>query len=172
MREKSEIPAEVSAATLGELLGITGNRVNALGRDGVLPRVQRGGVFAYTLPDAVVAYVDWARDNPRGRRVKDPALADEKHRLAKEQADKIALQNARARGDLLEASAVRAEWLTVAADLRARLFAVRARIAVRLGLDRATAAALDSELRKALSEIAAEPRPAPARAPTVEDLLS
>jgi phage terminase Nu1 subunit (DNA packaging protein) len=88
------------------------------------------------------------------RRAADPDLAAAKLALTRENAAKVELQNARARGDLLDAQTVRAEWLSVAADLRARLLAVPARVAAAVGLDRPAAAALDRELRRAMTDLA------------------
>lgn len=152
----SDLPAEVDAATVASLCGITADRVRALSRDGAIPRRQVRGGYAYKLPDAVVAYIDWARDNPRGRRSKDPGLNDEKLRLAREQADKIALQNSRARGDLLDAAEVARRWVEYTTALRAALLAVPNRVASQTGLDRRAAAELDAELRAALDQIACE----------------
>ena len=143
-------PAEVDAATFGALLGLSRNRVNALAKSGELPR--EDGKFP--IPAAVHAYVEYAKANPVGRRVADPDLADEKKRLAKEQADKIALANAITREELVPVEDVRREWRGLALDLRARLLAIGPRVAAALGLDRAAAANLDSEIRAALEDIA------------------
>jgi phage terminase Nu1 subunit (DNA packaging protein) len=147
------LPETMDAATLAALLGLTANRVNALAREGAIPRAGRG---RFPIPDAVQAYVAWAKANPAGRRVADADLADEKKRLAREQADKIALQNARARGDLLDAHAVRSRWGEYTTRLRSALLAVPARVTAQVGLDRAGAAALDAEVRAALDQIATE----------------
>lgn len=144
-------PETVDAADLADLLGITANRVNALSRDGVIPKSGRG---KFPLPESVRAYLEWTKANPAGRRVSDPDLADEKKRLAKEQADKIALANAITREELVLVEEVRREWRGLALDLRARLLAIGPRVAAALGLDRTVAASLDSELRAALEDIA------------------
>lgn len=143
-------PGDVDSATLAALLGLTSARVSLLARSGALPR--NNG--RYPIPAAVVAYVDYIKANPAGRRISDPDLADQKKRLAKEQADKIALANAITRDELVPVEAVRREWQGIALDLRARLLAVGPRVAAATGLDRAAAAALDSELRSALEDIA------------------
>lgn len=145
------LPEIVSAATLGELLGITANRVSVLAADGALPKAGRN---QYPLRDCVQAYVTYARENPFGRKSKDGNLNDEKLRLAREQADKIALANAVTRNELVPVEDVRREWRGLALDLRARLLAIAPRVAAAVGLDRNAAASLDSEIRHALEDIA------------------
>ncbi len=81
-------------------------------------------------------------------------MAAAKLSLTQANAAKVELQNAKAKGDLLDAATVRAEWLTVASDIRARLLAVPSRVAATLALDRAAAAALDGEIRRALIDLA------------------
>ncbi|SIN99068.1 hypothetical protein [Vannielia litorea] len=157
MSPDAEPPSDgelVTSAELAEWLGLSTGRLNQLARDGVLPRETTGlKGHKFPLRASVRAYCEHTRAAARSRTA-DPELADHKKRLAAEQADKIALQNARARGDLLDATAVRAEWLSVAADLRARLLAVPARVAATVGLNRPAAAALDIELRRAMSDLA------------------
>lgn len=145
-------PELVSAAVLAEWLGLTPNRVSALARDGILPR---GSDNRFPLRPAVVAYADHARVGSLGRRV-DSDLAAEKLRLARETADKIALSNAVARGDMLDARDVATAWRGIVTDLRAGLLAVPSRVASRLGFDRAATAVLDAEIRAAMESLAAD----------------
>lgn len=147
------LPPAVDADTLAALLGLTGNRVNALARDGVLPRDGR----AFPLPAAVAAYCAWARENPAGRRTASPDLAAERTRLVSAQADRAEAQAAREAGELIPAADVRAAWMGFATDLRAALLALPERVATALGLDRAATAALDREMRAALEVIADAP---------------
>lgn len=144
-----DFPATVDAGNFAALLGLSRNRVNALAKSGELPR--DNGRFP--IPSAVHAYVEYAKANPVGRHVADPDLADEKKRLAKEQADKIALANAITREELVPVEDVRREWRGLALDLRARLLAVGPRVAAATGLDRDAAANLDVEIRAALEDI-------------------
>jgi len=154
MTPESAPPVDlVTSAELAPWIGLSSGYINQLARDGVLPRIALPGGHGFPLKDSIRAYCEHTRA-AAVRRTADPELADHKKRLAGEQADKIALQNARARGDLLDAQTVRAEWLSVAADLRARLLAVPARVAATAGLDRPTASALDRELRRAMSDLA------------------
>ncbi len=135
----------VTAAELGEWLGLSPNRVHALGRDGVLPRVDDK---RYPLRASVAAYCKHCRSLAKGKAT-DRELAEEKIRLAREQADKIALQNAAARGEFLDSRTVASEWRSIVTDLRAALLAVPSRVASELGFDRKETAAMDSEVRAA-----------------------
>lgn len=143
-------PQTVSAAELADWLGLTPNRVHALARDGVLPR---GGGKLFPLRDAIRAYCEHARAGAMGRRA-DTELAAEKLRLARETADKVALQNAVARGDMLDARDVANEWRRIVTDLRAGVLAIPSRVAARLAFDRTATAALDAEIRDAMEAIA------------------
>jgi len=147
-------PDYARSVELAALLGISDSRINQLGKDGHLPRTTVGGIHRYPFPAAAHAYVAYCKSNPVGRRIANPDLADQKHRLAKEQADKIALANAITRAELVPVSDVSREWRSVAMDLRARLLAIGPRVASTLGLDRATTANLDTELRAALEDVA------------------
>lgn len=140
----------VTAAELAEWLGLTPNRVHALGRDGVLPR---GDGKRYPLRASVAAYCAHCRSLAKGKST-DAELASEKIRLAREQADKIALQNAAARGELLDSRIVASEWRSIITDLRAAVLAVPSRVASELGFDRKATIVLDSEIRAAMEAIA------------------
>lgn len=140
----------LTAAKLAEWLGLTANRVHALGRDGVLPR---NPDKTYPLRASVRAYADHCRSLAKGKAT-DAELAAEKIRLAREQADKIALQNAAARGELLDSQTVAAEWRGIITDLRAAVLAVPSRVASELGFDRKETIVLDSEIRAAMEAIA------------------
>lgn len=139
----------VNAGDLAEWLGLTANRVSALAREGVLPR---NPDKLFPLKAAVRAYADHARAGAQGRRV-DSELAAEKLRAAKATAEKLEIQNAKARGDLLDGREVANEWRSIVTDLRAAVLAVPSRVAGRMGLDRATTAALDAEIRDAMEVI-------------------
>ena len=149
----SEPDQMISALDLGDWLGITARHCSKLARDGKLPRDSAG---SFPVKAAVLAYCNHLREGSRGRPLADPELADERARLTSENADKVAIQNQKARGDLIPAVAVRAAWLGVVTDLRSRLFAVPSRVAARLGLDRATAAALDAEIRAVMADLSTD----------------
>jgi phage terminase Nu1 subunit (DNA packaging protein) len=140
----------VDAADLADWLGLTPNRVSALAREGVLLRTSDK---LFPLKAAVRSYAEHARAGATGRRV-DSDLAAEKLRAAKATAEKLEIQNAKSRGDLLDGKLVANEWRSIITDLRAAVLAVPSRVAGRMGMDRATTAALDTEIRDAMEAIA------------------
>ena len=54
-------------------------------------------------------------------------LTEERVRVAREQADKLAMQNAIARGEMVPSRTVRTEWTSILRDVRAGLLAVPSR---------------------------------------------
>ncbi|MFC4730696.1 hypothetical protein [Salipiger abyssi] len=143
--------AAVSAAELGEWLGITANRAHALGRDGVLPRT---GEKLFPLRASVRAYSDHCRSLAKGKQV-DADLAAEKLRLARATAEKVETANAKLRGELIPAAEVEREWATVLRGVRAAMLAVPSRVAQTAGhLTPHDINAIDREVRDALEEAA------------------
>lgn len=143
----------VNAADLAEWLGLTPNRVSALAREGVLPR---NPDKRFPLRKAIRAYCDHARAGAQGRRV-DSELAAEKLRAAKATAEKLEIQNAKARGEIIAAAEVEREWADVLRGLRAAFLSLPSRAAAKLGhLTPHDLAALDAEVRDVLMEIAAD----------------
>lgn len=140
----------VTATVLADWLGLTVNRVHALGRDGVLPRTTGK---RYRLRPAILAYCDHARSLAKGKQV-DADLAAEKLRLAKANAEKAETTNAKARGELIPAVEVEREWASVLRGVRAAVLALPSRVAQRLGhLTPHDIAAIDREMRDALEEL-------------------
>lgn len=147
----SDLPSTVCTADLAMLLGITPNRVNALAREGAIPKAGRG---RFPIPQATQAYVAWQKENPAGRRVKDPEQADAKTRLTAAQAELAETKLAQARGDLLDAGEVEREWTAALVDRRAALLALPARLQTDCGLTADTTRALDREITDALMRLA------------------
>lgn len=150
-----ETPVEgdtpVTAAELGEWLGITPNRAHALGRDGILPR---GDDKTFPLRASIRAYCDHCRSLAKGKQV-DNDLAAEKLRLAKANAEKVETANAKLRGELIPAVEVEREWATVLRAVRAAMLAVPSRVAQTAGhLTPHDINAIDREVRDALEETA------------------
>ncbi len=141
----------VAAGVLSEWINLSEVRIHRLGRDGVLPRTPEK---KFPLKPSIRAYAEYLRKGQIGRASTNPDLNAEKLRLAREQADKLAIANAATRGEMVALSDVEREWIALAIDLRARLLAVSPRVASALGLDRAIAARIDSELRDCLEGIA------------------
>ncbi|MBC55478.1 MAG: hypothetical protein CL814_00900 [Confluentimicrobium sp.] len=146
-------PPGITAADLGEWLGLTAARVNALARDGKLPR--RGdGTFDLKL--AVRAYVESIRT--RGSTLAaNPELNAQKIRLARANAAKVEMQNQRAAGELLAAAEVEREWADMLRTVRAGVLSLPGRIGQRVGkTSPADLAAITDECRAVLGELADE----------------
>jgi terminase small subunit / prophage DNA-packing protein len=153
--QKTPAPKPVSAAHVGVILGLSEGQVRELGRRGTLPRLGNG---RYPLRPTILAYCENLRAAAaRHGQTPDPgapALTAERRRLVGGQADKVALQNAVTRGELVATADVRAEWTAICAALRARVLAVSSRVQQRLvHLTAAEVATIDRELRDALTEL-------------------
>jgi Phage DNA packaging protein, Nu1 subunit of terminase len=122
-----EIPGTVTRAALRDLLGVSENRSRDLVARGVWVRLDK---TRFDTRASIAGHVaDLALQAKKGH---TPELDVEKLRLAREQADKLALANARARGDMLDANAVAREWASVLRDVRAAILSTPSRIGSRL----------------------------------------
>lgn len=119
----ADIPATVSTSELAEILKISVRNVDMLVTRGVLEKI---GPARFDTRAAIGSYLDYAR---RGG---NSALDSEKLRLTRENADKVEIQNATARRELLPAADVEREWSSALRDLRAALLALPARVQTRL----------------------------------------
>ncbi|MEI7035901.1 hypothetical protein [Fulvimonas yonginensis] len=129
------LPAEVSAATLAQLLGIGPRRLRELAELSVVPRTPRG---RYPFAEAVAAYTAHLREVAAGRaaEVRDGGevldLATERARLAKAQREHVELRMARERGELVDAEAVRLKYAAMVRGAVSRLRGVPSRARGRL----------------------------------------
>lgn len=99
-----------------------------------------------------------ARDMPKAAPTSDAAaLATEKARLVREQADRAARINAREAGELIPADLVEREWTGILAMVRSAMLAVPARVAQAHPGNAAIIATLEAEIRAALGETAEDP---------------
>lgn len=147
------IPAPFDAIPereLADLLGVTPRQIRSLATDGILRRVDSA---TYSLRQAVPAYIGRLRDSRAARSSTDAEHKAERTRVAKAQADKLELENATRRGDMIPVADVRREWVSIAADLRSALMAIPSRVSARMGLSREAAVTLETEVRLALEEI-------------------
>jgi|GEM_PF-1038501 len=151
---ESASAGRISEAALADLLDLTSRRVRELVSDGVIPKAGRGAT-AFDQRDAVRAYCVWIREKAsRGVHVMDELKA-EKIRQAREAADKLALQNAAARGELVPAKDVESAWAGVLRDVRAMLLAVPSRCGACLPhLTPHDVTAIDREIKSALEGLA------------------
>ena len=141
---------------LADLLGITANRVRVLTTEGIFVRV---GPRTYQRRTAVRSYCENLREHAAraGRPTSNPdnaALKAETLKIAKQRAIKLELENKSKKAELIPVADVKRAWTTIAIDLRTAIMAIPARLTVQLGLDREAQAAMESELRFALEEIA------------------
>lgn len=92
---------------------------------------------------------------PISKRAEALAEASEQRgRLAAAQADLAEIKAAKMRGELVEASAVQAEWSGILRTVRAGMLAVPSRVAARLPhLSKYDVAEIDAEVRTALTEV-------------------
>lgn len=142
-----------SKAELAAFLDITARRISQLVEDGVIKPAGRGPQ-AFNLAEATRAYCKFLSDTARGRLGDGDPLKEQKIRQASEAADKLAMQNAQARGELVPAADVEAEWSTMLRGVRAAVLAVPSRFQSRVPTVTAhDLAELDREIRDALTEI-------------------
>ena len=143
-----------SRAELAAFLGLTARRINQLVEDGVLPPARRGR-GAYNLREAVLAYGTYLSERSRGRLGDGDPLKAERLRQAKEAADKLALQNARARGELVEAAAVEREWGDMLRGVRAAMMSIPSRVRAQ---SRPGVPHVAKQLRRAFERLSADLR--------------
>lgn len=143
---------------VAKALNITPRRVQQLVGEG-LPRASKGD---YDLGAAMVWYIRFLQRALEQRGSMDGggnvmALAAERARLAREQADKTSLENAVRRGELAEIAAIAEEFGKAIAAVRARLLAVPTKEAPMLApLSDANSikSRLTTAIREALTELA------------------
>lgn len=153
---QDDVPGDVvTAAELGEWLNLAPARVNALARDGRIPRRADG---RFDLRPAVRGYVESLRlKSGSSALAANPELNAEKVRLAKATAEKLEMENARRKGELAPLAEIERAWAGMLRDVRAALLALPSRAASRLGhLTPHDVTTLDREVRAVLEELAAD----------------
>jgi phage terminase Nu1 subunit (DNA packaging protein) len=142
----------VTAVELAALFGVSSTTIRDLNKRGIVVRQGRG----YLRNASVRRYCGHLRDLAIGRGG-EPAIASataERGRLAKEQADNMALKNAALRGELLPEADVVARWSSILRRVQAGVLAAPGRCAATLPhLSRQDIAAVDAELRIVLTEL-------------------
>ncbi len=143
----------VTAAALADLIGVSPRTVADLTKRGVMVKA---GAHGYVLRKSVRGYVDYLRKSLAGRGGETgiATATAERARLAKEQADNLALRNAAMRGTLLDAAAAEREWSDILRMVRAGCLAVPSRAAQRLPhLSAHDLTEIDAEIRVVLTEL-------------------
>ena len=111
----------VPVSTLAKLFNLTAVRVQQLASDGVIYKSGRG---QYELWPSVRAYIIYLQERKVNQWDDDENLSDikiEQLRRTKEEADKLELQNARTRGELVEVALVRKMGEKVMAAIKTRI---------------------------------------------------
>lgn len=144
------IDQRIGITQLSALVGVSENRIRQLCTAGTIERGEDG---QFDLRNSVRAYCGTLRENARGRG--GPGLAAEREREARARADKLEMQNAAARRDLIPANEVEAMWDKMCRLIRARFLAMPARLQQHLGhLTTHDLSLIDREIRDALTELA------------------
>lgn len=156
--------AAVSTETIGKALNLSARRVQQLVKEG-LPRIAPGQFDLGLCMQWYIRYLQQAleaRATPGG----DGAyleLSSERARLAREQADRTALENATRRGELVEVAVAAEEWSRYLVAIRARFLALPTKLAAeiaRLTDADAVRSRIDNEVRECLAAAADQSGPA------------
>ena len=153
----------VDVGTLARLFVLTPRRIQQLAAEGIIPKGSHG---SYPLAPAITGYVTWLQKKVSGE-TDSVDLTTQRARLAKEQADKTAMENAQLRGVLVHAEDVIVTWTTCASAMRARMLAAPTKVAPMAraaATDAEAAAVIEAEVLEALEELSADGLPAGARA--------
>jgi len=154
MAEKSpELPQEVDAATIAQLLNIGLTRLAQLVRQGIIPRPRKG---MYLLADTVRAYCNYLQEAAKAH--DSGGLQGERARLTKSRADIAELERKKLCGELLEKEDVRLMNCGIASTIKMRMLAVPRKYAPRLVMIRNAQeieAILTPGIEEGLEELAA-----------------
>lgn len=147
---------ELSAKELGAMLGVSARMVLNLFERGIVLKAGRG---RYSVAESVKNYCEHLRATASGRGGEDGVqnLTAERTRLAREQAEQVALKNAAFRKELVPASEVEREWAEVLRKVRAGCLAVPSR--ARQVLPHLTGhdvQVIDTEIRAVLASIGSD----------------
>lgn len=140
----------VTESDLAAHWGVSTRQVRKLLSEGV---IQKADTRHFDRTSATQSYIRRLID--QATRKSNPELTAEKLRLTRESADKIAIANELARGELVLAKLVEITWTGILRDVRAAMLAIPTRAAQRLPHLTATdLEILEREVRDALQEMA------------------
>jgi phage terminase Nu1 subunit (DNA packaging protein) len=141
---------EVRLLELADWLGVSERAVAEYAHKGIIVRSGRGVV---RLKDSIRAVCHHFREGA-SRRGTTSSLTTQRERIASEQADKLAMQNATARREMISAKSVADEWASVLRMVRSRMLATPSRIQQQLGhLSAHDLDIIDREIRDALTDL-------------------
>ena len=133
------------------MLGIATSTVRAKAREGIFVRSSRG---RFDARQSLINYIDQLRAVTGRVSEQADELKAQKVRVANGQAEKLEIQNAAARRELLPAAEVEREWASVLRDVRAGILAAPSRIGSRLAhLTAHDVTEIARELSAVLSEL-------------------
>jgi phage terminase Nu1 subunit (DNA packaging protein) len=144
----------VSLAVIAKLFNLTGRRVQQLVAEGIIPRAEKG---KYELVPCVRGYISYLQERAVGKSVEDIDTNKERGRLLKAQADKVDLEVAALRGELVPIDKTQAVWTAYLANCRAKLLAIPHKLAPRVLLAKEVAevqAIIEGEIHECLTELA------------------
>jgi phage terminase Nu1 subunit (DNA packaging protein) len=143
-----------TAAELARILDLSEVSIHAQARRGVIIRASRG---RYRRDESIRNYVRDLRaqlETARGGSDSAALLRAEKIRLAQEQANKLALENAARRGELFAADAVEREWSDMLRMVSTGLLTIPAQCGLKLPhLTQRDVLVIDTEIRDKLAEL-------------------
>ncbi len=135
MAQKKDIKG-VGAPYLASLFGLTERRIRQLADDGIIPKLQHG---LYPLDDSVRGYTVFLQEASRkgGEKNEDILIAQARYESAR--ADKMEMEVALRRRELVLASDIETEVMNMVANFRARLLSLPSSIAAQgLGMTNRT----------------------------------
>jgi phage terminase Nu1 subunit (DNA packaging protein) len=140
----------LSATELGGRWGVTARHVSELARKGISVRAPSGGYYERA---STLRYIESLRKTAAGR----TGISDERLRLVKEQADKVAFENAVAREKYWLRTEAKECFFACLQRLRGHMLAVKDRIQMRLGhLSKRDIHEIEQEIILAITEAAIE----------------
>jgi phage terminase Nu1 subunit (DNA packaging protein) len=144
---------ECTGPDLGELFGVSVQTIAELAKKGIVIRLKKG---VYDRDQSTRNYIGHLRQTAAGRGGKDKveSLAEERTRLASEQADNMALKNAALRNEVVPLAEVKQTWSQWASEVRAAFLALPGRIQQRIvGLSVSDVSIIDEEVRAILTDL-------------------
>jgi phage terminase Nu1 subunit (DNA packaging protein) len=142
----------VSTTRLAFLLDATPKTIADYAQRGIVVRVGHG---EYDLALSIRGVVAHLREMARGRggELAVDAVAAERRRLLRAQADRAELQVQQERGQWLPRAEVLSVWQEALRTLRIRLLGLAPRLVQTCGLDNEAAERVDTEVREMLTEL-------------------
>lgn len=155
MGKAAQKPTYLTKSAFAREVGLSPGRVSQMVKDG-LPVEANGKIDPERGRGWMRANIDPRRSALRpGRAVAPVAVASERERLAREQADAVALKNAKLRGELVPAIEVEKRWSDILRRVRSGVLAAPSRVRQTLPhLTSRDVAAIDAELRRVLDDLA------------------